>query len=499
MKAKNLPLILVLLTAAYLLTTNISKPFIGHHDWNGAFWGSITKRYLTFTPFDHLNQLTNIEPTAKSLYFYDYTPLLPILFTFSSILFGFSESSLRLTSVIFSLILIIFIYKIGEFLFNKSIGLLAAIFAAVTPMFLYFGKLPDHEPIVASLVTVAFYFFLRSSEKNKKSKMLFLFFLSLSLLESWPAFFIIPPIILFSIFYDKKRSIGKLLPIVVLPLIIIGIHLSAIFFLHGKNGLLIFFQQGLLRMNSGTELIGGFSNFGNFSFIKTEASYAVIQFTKILTVLSLIWVIMATFKIVKRKIPKADLSLLILLAYPLSFILVFRQLAFIHDYKLYHFLPFISLSSAIVSNNLISRIKITKFKLVQIFIYTLIVIFIYTERIDYLNTLQNTNFNLPGYELGILIKDKTTPEEITLVNSRQFKAFFEVFVDYYSGRPVSYEDITLNNYKNKLDDFNKYRFIVLIDDRDSDLEFSNYLETTYKSDKYGPYRFFDINKRLTNE
>ena len=498
----NYFIVLVIIFSGLLLSTNLNKPFIGHHDWNGAFWGEETKRYLTKAGLGESEYLRSLHLSPKSLYFPDYTPLLPITFSLISVFFGLSESTLRLVPTIFSLLMLFFIYKIGELLFERKVGLFASIFAALTPMFLYFGKLPDHEPIVTSLITISFYFYLKSFENKSKYGKFFLVFFILSLLESWPAFFIIPFLTLHSI-YLKKEKIAKVFLPWLFSIFVICAHLGSIFLIFGINGLTQFVKQGNSRMNSPADLIGGFSNYSPYTFLTTEAHYAVIYFTRILIILSLLWLITVIFKIFRKKINSSEISLLILFAYPLSFILVFRQLAFIHDYKLYHFLPFISLSSASVVSkgfksykNLRKKTNIFSWTQITIITFLLIAITVFFERYEYLNTLLKTSFNTPGYDLGLLIKKKTSPQEDVLVNSMQFKGFFGVFVNYYSDRQVDYEDITLENFSARTTQYQKYKYLISIEGRDTDSNFIKYLENNYPSDKFGEYRFFNINSRM---
>lgn len=494
---------LVLIFSAILLFSNLNKPFIGHHDWNGAFWGEMTRRYLDLMGIGNWDYLSGSNVSFKTLFFPDYTPLLPVMFATFSIIFGISEFTLRMVPAIFSLAMIFFIYKIGELLFGKTVGLIASTFAAVTPMFLYFGKIPDHEPIVASLISATFYFYLKTFNNGPNYTLLFLILLFLSLLESWPAFFLIPPIVIFSLL--NKAKVTKVLLPVALAILVIVFHLSLILYSRGISGVLTFFNQGYLRSNSSTEFIGGFSNYSTLSFVTTEAHYAVIYFTRILLVFAILWIASVATKILQRKTSQLELSLLILLVYPAAFVLIFRQLAFIHDYKLYHFLPFISLSSASFLNSVFSRLeqvfkKKLKYKInflvTKIAVYFVIIAFVFTERLNYLNTLLKTSFNTPGYELGLLVKANTHPDDSVLVNSRQFKAFFEVFVNYYADRKVDYEDIYLENFKKNQGNYKIYKYIILIDGREVDTPFLEYMES-FPYTRFGPYRFFDNTYKIS--
>lgn len=185
---------LILGLALVVLTYNINKPFIGHHDWNGAFWGSVARNYLgelqRLTRPTHMQTLDHLH-SNHVVYYSDYTPVMPLLFTLSALVFGLSEFSLRLVTVCFSLLLLFFIYKIGSYLYNRQVGLAASVFALLTPMFIYFGKLPDHEPIVTALITGAFYFYISESRTSPRRGW-FLVFLAAALAESWSAYFMIP-------------------------------------------------------------------------------------------------------------------------------------------------------------------------------------------------------------------------------------------------------------------------------------------------------------------
>ena len=238
-------------------------------------------------------------------------------------------------------------------------------------------------------------------------------------------------------------------------------------------------------------------------FLITEARYSVIYYTRILIFLSLIWVV--TFLLKIREITKKELSLLILLIYPSLFIFTFKQLAFIHDYKLYYYLPFIALTSARIVKKLMDLLKVlTKqsksnkyfLNFLQIFVAVAVLFLVATERIEYLTTLLKTSFNKPGYELGMLINQKTQPENKILINSIQFKELFEVFVTYYGDRSVQYQNITLDGFLNKESEYLVFEYLILIDERDVDPNLESYLSRIYYSERSNSYNVFHLKKKL---
>ncbi len=483
---RNILICVVLTLAAAFLLFKINKPFIGHHDWNGAFWGTRTQLYLNY--FEK-------SPTSKLTIpiFSDYTPFMPLLFSGAATIFGLNETTLRLVPTLFSLLLILFIYKIGEVLYGKWQGLFAALIACLTPIFIYFGKLPDHEPIVTSLVAISFYFYI-VSQKNKKKFKYFVLFLCLALLESWPAFFIIPPLVCYSIFVKKEKTIKSVLPFF-LAIIVIALHLGTIAFFKSPSSIAEFIKQGFLRMNSAE--VASTNSFTTLGFIKTELHYFAIYFSLPLLFVSFLWLCSFLAALLKKKFVTSDLMLLILFIYAFSFILVFRQLAYIHDYKIYHFLPFLALSAS----SFIFKLKIWSKPFLKIKAKTLNLLFIliclvfasrvFFERLNYLNTLLSTSFNKPGYDLATDINKKVGADQPILVNSNQFRAFYEVFVTYYSDRNIDYADITLADFLAS-PNYKKYQYIVLIDGRSVDENLNKYLLSTYNWEKITPFTFVNL-------
>jgi len=493
-------IILILILATVLLSINIDKTFIGHHDWNGAFWGSQARDYLKVLNLNNEGQTSN-EVTFRQVFYSHYSPVLPVLFSISAYIFGLNEISLRLVPMVFSLIMIFFIYKIGEKIYGKTTGVLAAALAIVTPMYIYFGKLPDHEPIAASLITASFYFYLLSLNGNKKAYFAFLFFLLLSLLESWPTFFIVFPLVIFSIVIKKEKINKSLIPLLIACLVLAS-HLFFVGTIKGVDSITQFIQQGFFRIGKDSLQVA-LPKFSLDHFLITEARYAVIYYTRILIFLSLIWIV--TFLLKIKATTKKEISLLILLIYPSLFIFAFKQLAFIHDYKLYYYLPFIALTSARIIEkltgflrDLVKQSKSNKYYLnfLQILVVVAILFFVATERIEYLTTLLKTSFNKPGYELGMLINQKTLPENTILINSIQFKEFFEVFVTYYSDRRVQYQNITLDDFLNKESEYLAFDYLVLIHERDVDPNLESYLSRIYYSERSNSYNVFHLKKKL---
>ncbi|OGD87078.1 hypothetical protein A2164_03150 [Candidatus Curtissbacteria bacterium RBG_13_35_7] len=484
-----IPIFIILVLSATLLFNNLNKPFIGHEDDNASLWGDITRRYLSLYPITRQDFDIGVRTFKIQDFFYShYTPFLPILLSFFPAIFGLSEFTLRLTPLFFSVLLILFIYKLSALVFNKHTAILASIFTVITPMFLYFGKLPDHEPIVISLIVITLYFYLKSKKNFDRNYNLFLVFLTLSLFESWSAFFIILPLSAFSFLIQKKTSRQALIPLVP-AVIVIVFHLSIIFLINGIEGIKTFFSMGISRSQT-ENFYWGKEKVNAIILLITEIRYVVIYFTRPLIALSTIWLITTIFQIFRRvNVSKEKLFLLILFIYPLLFILTFRQLAFLHDYKLYHLLPFISISSAYTTylfiNTLASRLNISKlsinFLLICLIISLSITYFTFTERLDYLNTLLRSTHYQAGYLIGKYINSEVKPnQEAIVINSGlELKEYFEGKVYFYANRKIDFKNISLEQFLNNKNGASSYKLLIAGLDRNTDSNFLKYLSKNY--------------------
>ncbi len=105
----------------------------------------------------------------------DFHP--PVFYWFLSLwtkIFGNNVVMLRLSSVLFSLVAIYFVYLIGKKIKNKKVGILAALFLAVNPLFVYYSQELRMYSMATMWLIIGFYFFIKI--KNNPS---------ISLRNSW--------------------------------------------------------------------------------------------------------------------------------------------------------------------------------------------------------------------------------------------------------------------------------------------------------------------------
>ncbi len=76
-------------------------------------------------------------------------------------LFGNSEIAIRALSFLFLAIAIFFVFKIGEYYWDKKTGLLAALFTFLNPFFFTYAFEGRMYSLLAATITASFYFFIK--------------------------------------------------------------------------------------------------------------------------------------------------------------------------------------------------------------------------------------------------------------------------------------------------------------------------------------------------
>lgn len=142
-------LALVLVIYSLGLTRQLTEPWIGLHDWNGAFYSQLARNFLRYPWSCHHGMALvaagpNAPPDERSLYATHPAGLVWLLaaaFHF----FGEGESVARLTAIVASLIaLAVWMVMIRRAL-GLEVALVTGVLYAVTPMNVFFGRMVNHE------------------------------------------------------------------------------------------------------------------------------------------------------------------------------------------------------------------------------------------------------------------------------------------------------------------------------------------------------------------
>lgn len=96
-----------------------------------------------------------------------HPPLYYLILHYWLELFGDSEESVRFLSLLFGVAAIFLIYKVGELLFNKEIGLLSSLILAISAFHIHHSQETRMYSLMVMLALLSIYFFIRVLKEKK--------------------------------------------------------------------------------------------------------------------------------------------------------------------------------------------------------------------------------------------------------------------------------------------------------------------------------------------
>lgn len=490
----KLTLVFIMIVSVVVLTWGINLPFAGHHDWNSVMYANVARNHLRYGLVKtKLGMVVDFGyfPNGTFGYFTHYPPLMPLLLAASFSIFGIVEWAGRLVPILSSLIMIFFIFKLVHKHWSLMTAFFASVFLTGSPMLIYFSKIPVHETVVLGFTGMAFWFY---SEwlTQKKNKYFWLLTISIILaqLTSWSGFYLTGLIPVHFLLFQRKRirkSIKKILLIFSLGPIIFFLHLAHINLISGQKGLISLLKGFLFRLNVSQEA----ANYGftYAKFFQRQTSWILIYFTRIITILALVWLVYFFLNRIKQKPIKLQESLIILLlVFGFSHNLIFQNLAFIHDYMLIYALPFFAVSAAVMLAKLVTWFR-TKSRFAAFLAAIVIILLTVTERLEVVRDLFHSGDTNTAYPLGIALNQDTKPEEKILILSPQFMVYHDVFLRYYADRRIA------PAYTLASENLQEFRYVVIPLSHDFvSLEDKIFLNKNYHSTHKGGSVIFDINQ-----
>lgn len=323
---KYLPILLLVAVSLSVLLIGINKPFSGHHDWNNLYFSTIARNYIHYGPIQlGLGQLIgNNLPTSHE--FYTHHPqLFPLILAVFIGVLGTGVWVIRLAPIIFSCGSVAVFYLVLRKFFSWQASLLAVLFLIFTPMFLYFGKMADHEAFTLFFIILTIYFYLNN---NFKLTLLALF---LGQWTGWPAYYLAGFLFLWS-----KKPAFLLLSIINFTLFLLNInYLTGSIFGGGLSDVFLF------RMGFINNLPGVHEEYTNLQLLTQELRLIYHFFGPPQVILGLM-----AFIVSLKYRAKYLLPWLVFLGIAVAHVVLFRTGAWRHDYWLYYFLPFFSFGIA---------------------------------------------------------------------------------------------------------------------------------------------------------
>jgi uncharacterized membrane protein len=274
----------------------------------------------------------------------DFHP--PFYYLFLNIwtkIFGSNVITLRLSSVLFSLVTIYFVYLIGKKIKDKKTGIFAALFLGINPLFVYFSQELRMYAMATMYLTIGFYFFVKIKNNKYKVKDLILFnlMMALAFLTFYGSIFLIATFAIYFLINKKYKlflitNIGTIFSILIL---------SPLLFIQIKN------SQMMLTKVANWDLALGKVNFKNLLLIPLKFSIGKISFyPKILYYLvGGIWNLILLILTFKNK--KGSNWLKIFLVIPIVLAILFSiKSPLLQYFRFLYLLPIMTLILAISCN-----------------------------------------------------------------------------------------------------------------------------------------------------
>jgi len=214
---QRLCLLIILVYAAAWRATSIDRPFEYDDESTGAAYGVFARNYLTFglaeTRALPVMTVGQPPPNTPLTFYRDHPPLVPLLIALTYLPFGFGEWQTRLLSALASVGAVWVLYRLVTREHSARAGLIAAAIYAATPMNLYFGGMPEvlGAPLVFfSLLAVDGYLSLHDRPTTRRLAWLSGAFAAAALCD-WPAFFLVPVLLIHFMATRPRRSWGWML------------------------------------------------------------------------------------------------------------------------------------------------------------------------------------------------------------------------------------------------------------------------------------------------
>lgn len=127
-------------------------------------------------------------------------------------IFGYSEISVRLPSVLFGVLTILVMYLIGKKLVNNKFGFISALLLTVNPLHIYYSQEARMYSMAAFAVTLNMYLFinlLKSSKEGFFSKLIYILSNILILMSDYVAYFIFPAQLIILLFVKNQTMVKR--------------------------------------------------------------------------------------------------------------------------------------------------------------------------------------------------------------------------------------------------------------------------------------------------
>jgi len=324
---------------AALLCVNITEPWVGSYDANGALFSTAARNYLRYGVLaTRGGQVVNagaLTPERFRVHAH-HPPGISLLVAASFALFGEGEWGARLVAVVFTLGAALCVFAIANELSGRLSAFLAMLAFVVQPMVAFYGRMPHHQApgLFFSLLTLVLY--LRWRRGHGVWGVVGM--CCAVLVGIWCAWmvFVMPWLLLGAHRLAGRKGWLGVLPAVAAAVVGFGSVVAHVAVLEGGLGELL----GALfhRLGSAAADRGPQEAFGLWDFLRRQWLYGVTGFSPVA------WLLLAGW--VAGLGRGREWPLLAALAvFGLANVVGFKQGAYVHIYYQFYLSPFVALAA----------------------------------------------------------------------------------------------------------------------------------------------------------
>lgn len=172
-------LLVVLVIYAAGMSRDVTAPWIGMHDWNGAFYSQLARNLLRY-PFEAHHGMPIVAagpslppPEERSIYA-THPPALVWILAATFRIFGESEALARLTAILASVLSLWLWMWLVRSRFGTMTALMTGLIYSVLPVSVFFGRMVNHEAynLLLMLIAVAAYPALLNCRAARRSRII---------------------------------------------------------------------------------------------------------------------------------------------------------------------------------------------------------------------------------------------------------------------------------------------------------------------------------------
>lgn len=220
-------LALIVLLGFFLRLYHVTYPYLDHHSWRQTTTAMITDN-LYNNNFNILRPEIDWRGNEESTISYELqiTPFLTAILYF---FLGIQDFVGRIMPIVFSLLSIIYLYKLINFYFDEKLALFVSFVYSILPLNIFFGRvLMPEAGMMFFTIAALFYFSIFIRNTSLKNLIVATIFISLAFLTKLTNLYLLIPLFFILISHYKSQIISNkkiLLYTTILILVALGIAL----------------------------------------------------------------------------------------------------------------------------------------------------------------------------------------------------------------------------------------------------------------------------------